>query len=122
MQFVSSISIYEQIVDFVYRRILRKIWSEDDRLPSVRELAVQLEVNPNTVQRAYSILSEEELVENRRGIGYFVAGDAADKARTARRRMFEEREIPHISEEMLLLDISVDELKVMIEHHREDTR
>jgi DNA-binding transcriptional regulator YhcF (GntR family) len=56
MQFKESQAIYLQIADYVCEQVLLKEWKTDERIPSVRELAVQLEVNPNTVMRTFDFL------------------------------------------------------------------
>jgi len=67
--------LYVQIMDEVRRGILRRSLQADDPLPSVRELARDLRVNPNTVQQAYRELEREGLVYVRRGQGTFVSPD-----------------------------------------------
>ena len=61
MQFRESIAIYLQIADYILERILLKQWKTGDRIPAVRELAVQLEVNPNTVMRTFEFLKGQIL-------------------------------------------------------------
>ncbi|HEV3326742.1 MAG TPA: GntR family transcriptional regulator, partial [Puia sp.] len=75
MQFRESQAIYLQIADYVCERILLKEWPPGDRVPSVRELAVLLEVNPNTVMRTYEFLQQQAILFNQRGIGFFAALD-----------------------------------------------
>ena len=65
--------IYQQIVDEVRRAVVTGSARPDDALPSVRQLAADLKVNPNTVQQAYRELEREGLVYGRRGQGTFVA-------------------------------------------------
>ena len=65
-----------QIYELILSRIASSEWAEEERIPSVRELGATLVVNPNTVMRTYERLTEENLIFNRRGIGYFVAEDA----------------------------------------------
>lgn len=72
--------IYAQIVDEVRRAVLVGALEGDDPLPSVRDLASDLRVNPNTVSRAYQELEREGLVYVRRGRGTFVAPDAGQRA------------------------------------------
>ena len=59
MQFKDSQSIYLQIADYVCEKILLGEWKAEERIPSVRELAVQLEVNPNTVMRTFDFLQQQ---------------------------------------------------------------
>ena len=70
MQFRESRAIYLQIADYICERILLKQWKTDERIPAVRELAVQLEVNPNTVMRTYEFLQSQNIIQNQRGIGF----------------------------------------------------
>ncbi|MDK4256036.1 GntR family transcriptional regulator [Bacillus sp. JHAA] len=72
-EFQSSKPIYLQIADRVYYRLIRSELSPGDKLPSVREMAVQMKVNPNTIQRTYSEMERLGIVETRRGQGTFVA-------------------------------------------------
>ncbi|MGP3782311.1 GntR family transcriptional regulator [Bacillus sp. 4A_MP3] len=72
-EFQSSKPIYLQIADRVYYRLIRSELSPGDELPSVREMAVQMKVNPNTIQRTYSEMERLGIVETRRGQGTFIA-------------------------------------------------
>ncbi|WP_332274632.1 GntR family transcriptional regulator [Bacillus velezensis] len=72
-EFQSSKPIYLQIADRVYYRLIRDELSPGDKLPSVREMAVQMKVNPNTIQRTYSEMERLGIVETRRGQGTFIA-------------------------------------------------
>ena len=76
MEFDQHKPIYLQIADAICERILTGQWPEGDRIPSVRECGVSLEVNPNTVARSYDELSTEGIIHNKRGIGYFVSPGA----------------------------------------------
>ncbi len=115
MQFRESIAIYLQIADYILERILLKQWRTDERIPAVRELAVQLEVNPNTVMRTYEFLQGQNIIYNQRGIGYFVAPDAIKNATQYRRTEFIEKELPNIFRNMFMLDMDIDELKTRYE-------
>ena len=81
--------IYLQIMDEVRRAIVLGLTASDEALPSVRQLAAELRINPNTVQQAYRELEREGVVYTRRGRGTFVApfadGDRASRRRLARR-------------------------------------
>lgn len=70
--FSSSQPIYLQIIDEFNRRICKGELQPGDKLPAVREAAAELEVNPNTVQRAYAELERAKIVEKKRGQGSFV--------------------------------------------------
>ncbi len=81
MDFRNDQPIWQQICDRMVQAIATGRWNEDERIPSVRDLAVELEVNPNTVMRAYERLTADALIYNRRGLGYFVAPEARTEAR-----------------------------------------
>ena len=111
MQFRESIAIYLQIADYICERILLKQWNSGERIPAVRELAVQLEVNPNTVMRTYEFLQGQHIIYNQRGIGYFVGPDAISNAAQYRKTEFIEKELPNIFRNMHMLGMDMDELK-----------
>lgn len=71
-EFQASKPIYMQIVDKINQQIVRKELKPGDKLPSVREMAVQSGVNPNTIQRTYTELERMAIVETKRGQGTFV--------------------------------------------------
>ena len=111
MQFRESIAIYLQIADYICERILLKQWKSGERIPAVRELAVQLEVNPNTVMRTYEFLQGQTIIYNQRGIGYFVSPEAVQNATKYRKREFVEKELPNIFRNIYMLGMDLDELK-----------
>ena len=110
MQFRDTASIYLQIADYICEKILLKQWKVDERIPSVRELAMQLEVNPNTVMRTYEFLQQQNIIYNQRGIGYFVAGDAVKNATQYRKTEFMENELPALFRNMYMLGMDAAEL------------
>ncbi|KMJ58297.1 transcriptional regulator [Bacillus sp. LL01] len=67
--------IYIQIIDRISKEIVRGVLKPGDKLPSVREMAIQSGVNPNTIQRTYSEMERMEIVETKRGQGTFVTED-----------------------------------------------
>ena len=116
MDFSESKAIYQQIADYVCEQVLMGRWKENDRILSVRELGVQLEVNPNTVLRSYDFLQRYGIITNKRGVGYSAAEDAIAKIKELRRERFVNKELPHIFQEMELLGIEIGEL---IEYYNE---
>lgn len=118
MQFRDSIAIYLQIADYVCERILLKQWRADERIPAVRELAVQLEVNPNTVMRTYEFLQGQNIIYNQRGIGYFVGPDATTNAMRYRKTEFIEKELPTIFRNIYMLGMDIEELKPRYESYK----
>ncbi|MGG4410333.1 GntR family transcriptional regulator [Niallia taxi] len=70
--FKASRPIYMQIVDKIMQQIARQELKEGQKLPSVREMAIESGVNPNTIQRTYSELERMHIVETKRGQGTFI--------------------------------------------------
>ena len=98
-------------MEFFYENILIKDWQEGGRIPSVREVAMMVEVNPNTAIRAFNYLQDLEVIYNKRGIGYFVAEDGYSKVLEIKRKEFLEQSLPDVFKKMDLLNISFTELK-----------
>jgi DNA-binding transcriptional regulator YhcF (GntR family) len=101
----------------LFESILTEKWEEEERVPSVRELAVSVEVNPNTVLRTYSYLQENDIIFNRRGMGYFVSPGAKEKIKAIKREQFVKTELPHIVATMKLLGIDFDQLQSLYEEN-----
>ena len=110
MQFDRGSSIYIQIGEYVLSRVLSGSWEPGDRIPSVREMAVELEVNPNTVLRSYALLQDEGVVHNKRGIGYCVDDEGVEAARETMRDELRRRDLPEIFERLRLVGVTADEL------------
>jgi DNA-binding transcriptional regulator YhcF (GntR family) len=110
MDFKETQPIYMQIADWACEQILLDKWKPDERALSVRELGALLEVNPNTVVRSYDFLQNKEILVNKRGVGFFIAPNAADKIREFRKERFFEEELPVIFKTMKLLGIEVNEI------------
>ena len=82
----SSTPIFRQIADQMRSAIDAGVYKAGEMLPSLRALAIDIKVNPNTVQRAYDALEREGVVETRRGIGIFVAQKALGKRLSAEKK------------------------------------
>ena len=118
MQFKESQAIYLQIADYVCEQVLLKEWKTDQRIPSVRELAMLLEVNPNTVMRTFDFLQQQEIIYNQRGIGYFVSSTAYKNALQYRKSEFTEKDMPAVFRNMYLLGMELEELKPRFEKYK----
>ncbi|MCH7535077.1 MAG: GntR family transcriptional regulator [Bacteroidetes bacterium] len=105
MEFKEQRAIYLQIADYMCDTILMRKWKGGERIPSVRELAVSMEVNPNTAMRTYTYLQEKEIIFNKRGIGYFVAVDGYSKTLELKKTTFIKKEMPAFIKSMKLLEI-----------------
>lgn len=73
--------IYEQIVERYQTLIVRGVLAPDEQMPSVRQTALELKINPNTISKAYSILEREGFIYSVKGRGSFVSGDQAVRER-----------------------------------------
>ena len=116
MDFKETQAIYLQIVDLVCDHIVTGKWKAQERIPSVRELGVQLEVNPNTVMRAYDYLQAREIICNKRGVGFFVTEGASKQITESRREEFVGTELPDIFRRMSLLAIPIE--LVVVEYEK----
>lgn len=110
IQFHSHDAIYLQIADYICEKILKKEWTDNDRIPAVREIAIDVQVNPNTVVRTYAYLEENGIIYKQRGIGYFIAENAYKKTQELIKKDFLENELPAILKKMELLGIDFDEI------------
>jgi GntR family transcriptional regulator len=115
MDFREGQAIYLQIVEYACEQILLKQWLLGNKIISIRDLAVAMEVNPNTVQRAYDFLQQREIITNKRGVGYFVDENAMEKVLTFRKEQFIENELAVFFRNMYLLNISIEEIKARYE-------
>lgn len=103
--------IYLQICDRICDDILAGKYVEDDRIPSVRECAVLFEVNTNTAVKAYDNMARENIIFNKRGLGYFVSSGAKSQILDSRKRKFLEEQMPDLFRQMRLLGIDIDDIR-----------
>lgn len=108
MQFNNHQSIYVQIAALMEEEIASGRWREEARIPSVRELGIQLEVNPNTVMRSYEMVQEDQLIYNKRGLGYFVQSGARNIILEKRKKLFNETEIPAFANKIQQLGLDAN--------------
>lgn len=106
--------IYHQIAEFGIEQVLSGAWENGGRIPSVRQLAAEVGVNPNTVMSAYDQLKSLNIIETQRGRGFFVTEKGHEAAISLRRRYFLETEIPKIKRNLELLEISMEELTALL--------
>lgn len=112
MEFKNSKSISLQIADDISEKVLSGALPVGEKIPSVRELAAEMGVNPNTIVRSYSELQMKEIIENQRGIGYFVTDNAVQIIKNWKKKEFFELELPDFKRKVEVLNITIDELKV----------
>lgn len=111
MEFNENQPIYAQIANLVSDRILLGILNPEDKILSVRDLAVELRVNPNTVMRAYEYLQQQGVIYNKRGLGNFVADNAVNIIKKARRESFFQNELPQFFNNIKLMGISFSDIE-----------
>jgi GntR family transcriptional regulator len=105
--------IYRQVIDQIRRQVVVGQLRQGEQLPSVRDLASQLRVNPMTVSKTYSLMEMEGLLERRRGVGLFVVALAKDKAGRTRADMLEEA-LTRAVVTAIQLEIPQDEARDML--------
>lgn len=110
MIFTNDKAIYIQMADRLCDEILSGTYKDDDRIPSVREYAVLLEVNTNTAVKAYEQLAREEIIYNKRGLGYFVTKGARKQILKVRKQEFMKERLPELFRQMNLLDITIEDV------------
>lgn len=117
MNFSNDKAIYIQIAERLCDEILAGKYQEDERIPSVREYAVLLEVNANTTVKSYDLLANEGVIYNKRGLGYFVSSGAKKQIKKSRKSEFMKERLPELARQMQLLDISIEEVNETLERY-----
>ena len=116
LNYRDSRPIYEQIKDGLRKLIVTGALAVDDKLPSVRALATQLSINPNTIQRAYNELESEGYIYSVPGKGSFAAGNAG--ADEARRKELKDK-VRELVAELRYLGVSQEELQALVAEREE---
>ena len=112
MTFSNDKAIYVQMADRLCDEILAGKYQDDDRIPSVREYSVLLEVNTNTAVKAYDELARANIIYNKRGLGYFVTPGAKKQILKERKKEFMKERLPELFRQMQLLGITLEDVKV----------
>lgn len=115
MEFQSTKGIFQQIADTLSHRILEGKLPPGERVPSVRDLAAEFEVNRNTLLRTYSILEDAGIIVNKRGIGFFVADNAIELIMENEKKAFFANDLPDFMQKVKVLKISSSELQELIQ-------
>ena len=111
MEFNAHKPIYLQICSQIYEKILNGELKAEDRILSVRDLGIQLGVNPNTIMRSYETMTNAGIIYNKRGIGYFITEGAKDIVLKQMKEEFINEELPEVVKKMKLLGIGLEDLK-----------
>jgi GntR family transcriptional regulator len=110
MEFSKHKSIYMQIADYFFSNILLGRWKPGEKVPSVRQLAIDLEVNPNTVMRTYTLMQEKEIIVNQRGIGFYVTEEAPSRVKEIVKVQFMSDDLPEMFSTMEMLGMKMKEV------------
>ncbi len=111
MEFKNDQAIYLQIANQFFENILQGKWQRGEKIPSIREMAVQFEVNPNTALRTFNYLQEKGIIFNKRGLGYFLADDGLERTMALKKEQFINIDIPELFRNLQLLGMDIDDLK-----------
>lgn len=105
--------IYEQLMEQIKMMIFQKVMEKDEQLPSVRSLAQELTINPNTIQKAYRELERDNFIYSVPGKGSFV-NDMNDSINKERINLLT-KDLERIIRELIYLNISTDDLKHLVD-------
>ena len=111
MNFKDNKAIYLQIADRIGDQILSGVLVPEGKVPSVRELAAEIEVNANTVARTYDHLQQNGVIYTKRGLGYFVCPEARDKIVASRREQLMQGEMDYFLGQLKAVGITPAELQ-----------
>jgi len=115
LNFGSDLPIYLQIAQSIEDDILKGIFEEETQIPSTTEISINYKVNPATVAKGYSLLTDSGIIYKKRGVGMFVFKGAKEVLLEKRRGIFYETYILRLLEEAKRLQISTDDIVSMIE-------
>ncbi|GHT08896.1 GntR family transcriptional regulator [Bacteroidia bacterium] len=114
IDFKSTKGIFLQIAENICHQILEGKLPPGERVPSVRDLAADFEVNRNTVLRTYALLDESGVFENKRGIGFFVSENAVEMIRSTEKKEFFQNDLPEFIQKIKLLKLNENDLSELI--------
>lgn len=118
----SQTPIFQQLAFKICDEILDNKFQTDSRIPSVRELAADCEVNPNTVLKSYEWLTNKGIIYNKRGLGYFVSVKAVGLILELRRQQFTGQYLPVVFRAMNQLSISMEEVSELYEEYNKTNK
>jgi len=114
IDFKSTKGIFQQIAENLCHQILAGTLPHGERVPSVRDLAIEFEVNRNTLLRTYSILEDAGIITNKRGIGFFVSENAIELIRATEKTEFFDNELPTFIQKIKLLKLNSKDLNDLL--------
>jgi len=110
MEFQRHKPIFEQIAEMICKKIIEDTYPPGSRIPSVRELAVSLSVNPNTVVAAYNLLADKNIIITQRGIGYITTTDAKPLAKKYMENVLVHDELKRVLKDLKDLGIKEEQI------------
>lgn len=110
MEFKDNTPIYRQIIDYCFGCVLSGGWKPDEKIPSVREMAVNMAVNTHTVLRAFEFLQSHDIIYPKRGMGFYLSANAQAHVDSIRRQEFFEEKLCDVFKEMQMLGIGMDDV------------
>ncbi len=122
MEFRDDQAVYLQIVDYVCEQILLKNWKTEEKILSIRDLAIVLQVTPNTVQRSYDYIQNMDIISNQRGIGFFVEKDAIEKILKYKKAEFVTRDLPVFFKTLHLLKMDIQEIELLFSRYQKSVQ
>ena len=111
MMFSNDKPIFQQMADRLCDEIVAGTYKAHDRIPSVREYSVMLEVNTNTAVKTFELLARQNIIYNKRGMGYFVSEGAREHIVTERKRVFLQQTLPELFRQMGLLGLTLKDVE-----------
>lgn len=114
--------IYLQIADRICDQVTAGAYPPGERIPSVRTLAAEMQVNFNTVMRSFEYLASREIIANRRGVGYFITPDAIAKIEIERKATFYNDELKYFFSRLTGMGITPAELEKLYTNYINDNR
>lgn len=114
IDFKSTKGIFQQIADNLCNQILEGKLPPGERVPSVRDLAGEYEVNRNTLLRTYAILEEAGVITNKRGIGFFVSENAVELIRENEKKEFFNTYLPDFMQKVQLLKLTEADMSELL--------
>ncbi|MBQ9216838.1 MAG: GntR family transcriptional regulator [Muribaculaceae bacterium] len=119
MNFKDNKAIYLQIADRIGDDVLSGKLAVEAKIPSVREMAAQIEVNANTVARTYEYLQQSGIIYTKRGLGYYVAPDARDTIVRMRREQLMQGEMDYFLGQLKAVGITPTDLAKLYQAYLE---
>ena len=115
MEFRNTKGIFLQIADSISEKVIGGQYPSGEKIPSVRDLALEMGVNPNTVMRTYTELQTRGIIDNKRGIGFYVTNEAVGIIRDWKRKEFFEIDLQVVVRQTKMLGVTFEELKPYFE-------